>query len=563
MFQIIFETFEMRKSLLLIAFITNIIAFAGERSEKDMQAIAVNQLSAINSKTRSLDSNTFVVSKVLSAESYSIYAPQNSRGFVIVSNDDAFMPVLGYSDSKFDPENLPDGFRGWLSAINASLQEGKTRSENTRPTNFVPVENFVLSTWGQGKPYNALTPKQGSRQSVTGCVATSMAQVLNYYKYPETSEGVGAYSIDGFSTTNVDLSTTYMWDKIQNQYSTTISYSEEDSRPIAELMRDCGASAHMDYSASSSGAYTNEAALGLLRNFKFHDTSICLLFRRYYSQKEWLDIIYNELMAKRPIIYGGNNDKSGHSFIFTGIDDKGRVYVNWGWDGTANGFYDVSDLRPINDTSNHYNFGNEMVIGITPTPEKTDIKPKYSEICFEYEYTVSAPAVKNRLNVKTGIFYNMHYKIFKGVIDLLLVNEAGEQYTFNFLTEEEGEPFRYGYSSKNKFINVSTLPVGNYIAYLASKAEKDTYYQPVKCADKGAICYKVTKGEDEMVTVSSEPQSLYDGTTAIQTVKISNTESGTNKYSKYIYSLNGQNMGTDASVLPKGVYVINGKKVVK
>ena len=270
-----------------------------------------------------------------------------------------------------------------------------------------------------------------------------------------------------------------MWDKIQNEYKPNISYSEEDSRPVAELMRDCGASAHMDYSASSSAAYTNEAALGLLRNFKFHDTSIVLMHHDYYSQEEWLNIIYNELMNKRPIIYGGNNEKSGHSFIFTGLDDEGRVYINWGWDGTANGFYDISDLRPVNDNSRHYNYGQEMVIGITPYPENTDIKPKYSEICFKDEYYISAPVVKNRISVRTGTFYNMHYKMFKVVIDLLFIDEAGVQYAFNFLKEEEGEPYRYGYSSKNKFITVTDLPAGNYKVYLASKALNDTYYQPV------------------------------------------------------------------------------------
>ena len=32
---------------------------------------------------------------------------------------------------------------------------------------------------------------------------------------------------------------------------------------------------------------------------------------------------------------------------------------------------------------------------------------------------------------------------------------------------------------------------------------------------------------------------------------------------KYIYDLRGRNLGTDASALPKGVYIIDGKKVVK
>ena len=66
-----------------------------------------------------------------------------------------------------------------------------------------------------------------------------------------------------------------------------------------------------------------------------------------------------------------------------------------------------------------------------------------------------------------------------------------------------------------------------------------------------------------MLVVTSDSQSLYDGTSGINSVRFTDAIDSKSKNSKYIYGLNGQNMGTDASALPKGVYIINGKKVVK
>jgi hypothetical protein len=38
---------------------------------------------------------------------------------------------------------------------------------------------------------------------------------------------------------------------------------------------------------------------------------------------------------------------------------------------------------------------------------------------------------------------------------------------------------------------------------------------------------------------------------------------GLTKIYRNIYDLNGRNMGTDPSALPKGVFIMNGRKVVK
>lgn len=554
----------MRRFLLLFAIASSCIAMANERSEQEKQSIAINQLSSLNSRTRAASGLKMSLNKVMSEDAYSVYTPQDGAGFVVVSNDDAFTPVLGYSNSEFNSDDMPNGLKWWFGAISNSLNEVNRRAAARRAANYTPVENFVLSTWGQGKPYNALTPLMLNKSTVTGCVATALAQILNYYKYPEKSVGVGAYSLDGGkSATNVDMSTTFMWDQILNSYNPNISYSEEESRPVAELMRDCGFSCHMDYSSGGSGAYVNEAAIGMVRNFGFNPAYIYYYSRDYYSETGWMNMVYKELMAMRPILYRADdvNGTGGHAFVFSGIDNEGLVYVNWGWNGTGNGFYDISDLTPTAGVSARYNLGQQMVIGITPNPKEAGLLPKYSEFCFDEGYELDAPVVKNRIAIRTGPFYNLYHLFFKGVIDLVLVNEAGQQYTFNFIKEEEGVPYRYGFNSKNKFVNVTDLPAGNYIAFLASKAEKDTYYQPVKCKSNGAICYQVTKNEDESIEVSYDYQEFYDGATSINPVNMKND--GLTKIYRNIYDLNGRNMGTDPSVLPKGVFIMNGRKVVK
>lgn len=514
----------MKKTLLLFfALSATHIMNANERTEEDMQAIAARQL-MIGASTRSV--NTISLKKLISTESYAVFTPMEGKGFVVVSNDDRFMPVLGYSDNTIDVNNMPDGLNWWMTAINTALQDKKAQGRaSTRVSGLKPVDNFVTSQWGQGKPYNALTPIQGGKHAVTGCVATALAQILNYYKYPDISTGTGAYTINGDEATNVTIATTYSWESIQDGYNTNGSFTEEESRPIAELMRDCGYSVHMDYSAGSSGALVSEAALGIARNFKFDEAYIYYAMRDYYSDEEWMALLYGELEAKRPILYGAVDEgtNGGHAFVFSGIDEEGRIYTNWGWDGMADGFFNIADLGPkgvLDRSLNHFNSRQEMLFGITPNSASSNLQPKYSEMVMDYDYEIAPSAATNRLSIRIGTFYNLYYKPFNGLIDLVMRSQNGAEYTFNVLTPENKIVYRYGTQLSSKLINVTSLPAGTYTAYLASKNEKDFFYQPFKCAGNGSICYQVTKSEDGRLTVSESAYSLYSGVpTAISSVK--------------------------------------------
>lgn len=81
-----------------------------------MLSIAQAQL-AKGAKTRSAQS----VNKLADERFYSVYG-NDSQGFVIVSRDDSFTAVIGYSDTKFDANSLPCGMRWWLETISAQME---------------------------------------------------------------------------------------------------------------------------------------------------------------------------------------------------------------------------------------------------------------------------------------------------------------------------------------------------------------------------------------------------------------------------------------------------------
>ena len=69
-------------------------------------------------------------------------------------------------------------------------QRGKT-ADNTAASRRVAraprhaISPLVVTRWDQGTPYNTLCPIIDGTQCVTGCVATSMAQVMYHHRWPE------------------------------------------------------------------------------------------------------------------------------------------------------------------------------------------------------------------------------------------------------------------------------------------------------------------------------------------------------------------------------------------
>ena len=280
------------------------------------------------------------------------------------------------------------------------------------PTRFNPSS----SRRGQDKPYNDQCPvayttvTHRAAKAVTGCVATAMAQIMYYYKYPVHGQGknsVGVYwpsAPDHTVIYTVDFSkATYDWNNMLNVYANTEYTAEQDSA-VARLMYHCGVACNMSYDPDGSGAYTADAAMGLKKYFGYASTTR-VATRQAFNEPEWMDMVYGELNAHRPILYTGNDVATGygHAFVIDGYTSDGLVHVNWGWEGSQDGYYDIALLNPRD-----MQFANtqDMVIGIQTTEpqhvsrsielqEPGTLKAKMGQLGADDYYSLT---VKGRVN---------------------------------------------------------------------------------------------------------------------------------------------------------------------
>jgi len=534
-------------------------AWAGERSDADMRTIALQHFVAIQANTRGAELESDIC-ELARRESFSVYGLSQGHGFVVVSRSEAFNPVLATSETRFDADNLPDGLKWWLETINESLM---TREAAAPTRAYTPVENFVMTQWDQGAPYNSMTPEVGGKHCPTGCVATAMAQILKYYNYPEKSEGISYYTV-GNDPTDIryEFNTTFKWDLIQVSYKGECS--DESKQAVGELMRDCGYSVKMQYDKNGSAALYTNAALGFVRNMCFKEGYVHNAYRALYTDEEWMDMVEREMTAHRPILYGGNDGKdSGHAFVFSGLAEDGKVYVNWGWDGAGDGYYDVANLAPTGNGvtgSNDFSQGQHMVYGLTPDPDLTTLHPKYSEWAFwDGNYTLKPSSVAGRVSVDAqSSLYNLYYTTFRGTIDLVTIShETGENKTFTIYQTEGVQPY-YGLDFSlipvnKRLVNLKDLPAGVYTAYLGSKAHSDVEYQPLRSTE-GTIAYEITIGEGGLISVSDPMKLTVTPVTDIRSPKV------VTRTADALYDLQGRRVTNPQR---HGIYILNGKKVIR
>lgn len=369
-------------------------SFAAPRDKAAIMKAAQRTLKASSSqrKAPSFSSNKLEILK--ENEAFTVVGAPTG-GYVIISNDDLAPEVIGYSESAFNDENTNDNFKWYLQAVEKAVKnivaKGKVlKVIKPNPAKYPQkIESFVNVKWGQQDPYNRLCPTaaksnstpgqnyHGGTTAVTGCVATAMAQILRYNKYPDTGTGTKTLTVkqpDGSKKDfTVDFTqSNYRWNDMRDVYKKG-AFSEEEAMAVATLMRDCGFAADMSYASDVSGTPINAAYAGLKANFKYPST-MQLLYRMDYIAKdaEWMDLIFKEISERRAIFYGAsdkNPNNGGHAFVLCGYNEEGKVYVNWGWNGEDNGYYDVNLLNPSN-----YQFSEaqSMIIGLAPNRPARD-----------------------------------------------------------------------------------------------------------------------------------------------------------------------------------------------
>lgn len=306
-------------------------------------------------------------------------------GFVLVSGDDAFRPVLGYSyTGEFcESATMPENLRGWLEEMTAAV--GDIRANHLKANSQVadewdkyesptragslkkatPVKLYTTAEWAQGDPYNRFTPAIGGKQTVTGCVATSIGILMKYYGYPQRIKiaQLPARSGDGYTIPYREVDYDYQWDKMLMKYSGS-SYTDEQADACARLLADIGQIGDLSYGTSTGG--NTKDVLGLMVNYYGYDPGMINESRYYYSDDEWIAKLKAEL-DQRPMSYTGRSSTGGHAFVADGYDTADYIHINWGWNGSSNGYYHITGFYKY--TSKHAaTFGFRPAVGGTYQP---------------------------------------------------------------------------------------------------------------------------------------------------------------------------------------------------
>ena len=324
--------------------------------------------------------NAKAVTNTASDESpYYIFNAEDNQGYVIVSGDKRAREILGYSETgNLSEETMPCGLRMLLDLYAQEIESlsdtpslGTLTIQGTGlPTikkanaTRVNVSPLMSCKWGQGSPYNGQCPNR----CIVGCVATAISQTMYYwghqkgYNLPSTA--IPAYTPIKLGTQLPELpATTFDWASMKDAASSDAA--------AAKLCRYVGQAIEMDYGTSTSEAWGTNVAI-VYRDYFGYDQHTRLVFRQDYDYNTFEQMIYEELVANRPVVVtgsyvnSGGSSWSGHSFVCDGYQSStNKFHINWGWNGSSDGYFVLSALNG----SGSFDIFLNCAIGIQPPVE--------------------------------------------------------------------------------------------------------------------------------------------------------------------------------------------------
>lgn len=292
-------------------------------------------------------------------EAYYIFTSAANDAYVIISGDDRMREVLGYGDTAFDIDSIPEGLQFFLdeyATYAQGLADGTISQVERYASNRTSISPLLGDiAYDQEAPYNKYCPSG----CPTGCVATAVAQVMAYYKYPDElmadipsyTTKTKSYNINGY-THGQKIN----WNIIRN--SKDHGRYSDWANEIATVMAMVGASMEMDYAPDGSAASVITLNLANHFGYNYHATKT----GRGPSIQTWEDMLYDELQAQRPVLYEGRQNGSGHQFVCDGYDANQQLFhFNWGWGGSSNGYYTLDCMG--------YSSNQILIKGFCPAPE--------------------------------------------------------------------------------------------------------------------------------------------------------------------------------------------------
>lgn len=547
---------------------------AQTRSEQEMQAIAANHLYGAMARGTH-GSDNLKPQQLFKTDMLAAYS-DDTRGCVFVSRDALFQPVMGWTDRPLAGQVLPDGLQWWVNTMTETMLQKKAANSfsTIMKAQATVVEPLVTTRWAQDTPYNDRCPKADTwtgKRAQTGCIATAMAQVMNFHKYPEQGKGSGYYTLNGGSKQNKSVSSVYDWANMKDTYSATSEKKDETTDAVATLMYDCGLASGMAYTAQASGATSPNAAAGLVNNFSYDDAALHCIYRTFTNDETWLQTIYNELEASRPVMYMSTDGTYGaHAFVIDGCRADGYVHVNWGWSGDANGYFDFFNLTPQTAYQQAYGMqgydfskdvaSQSMITGIIPAGKESFNYEAYW--CMDGEETIKVDGDSIKVELPTLI--NYHFLEFRGLVGLCIENVATGKSPIQpfYYTAWGEEPVGslQGWKAMSipyyKYVT-DQLEDGDYNLFLVAWHEKaigksNPQYLRFPARNDGKENYNIWRmtKKDGHLTISKQEVPVVSAITAVEVAPVS---------AKAAYDL----LGRRANGTMNGIIIKDGKKYFK
>ena len=394
--------------------------------------VNISKKAAKNLKTRA--------AATITQQPYYVFNDDTGKGFVVVAGDDKMGEVLAYSHEAFiDMANLNPEARYLFDSYRQVYEElGKNKGLTTRAETATKatddVQPLLKSKWGQDYPYSKQT------QYVTGCVATAVAQVMYYHKWPAQGKGQESYKVTFDNTVrSADFTKShYDWDNMLPDYNRrNVTTKQEDA--VALLMNDVGIATNMQYTDRVSGtqSYMAERAL---RNYFDYDAALVTRFDE--GEDNFIEIVKKELRNGFPLYISGDpSSGGGHAWVCDGFDEEDKFHMNFGWNGQADGYYSLATLD-VKSTGSEFNgaqlsFNKRIqVIAIHPNKPNTpkidaDIAYQSPTIKFNNDgmmaFVGDAPTTtSDAAKVMFTGFVNYANAVLVGDIGLGIYNQEGK-----------------------------------------------------------------------------------------------------------------------------------------
>lgn len=448
-----------------------------------------------------------------------IYNRSDNGGFVIVAGDDSVRPIVAYSfERAFEVDRVSPEVKellnAWCEQIAAADGESRVVTRADVDLGDVIAE-YQTAKWNQDSPFNDKCPVIGGDRSVTGCVATAMAIICYYNKWPQSvSASIPSYQyVDVNNVTqtvpaNIITSRIYNYTNMLSDYSG--SYTTTQGNAVATLLYDLGTMVKMNYHPTGSGAFDRDAAIALTTHCKY-SKGAKLVSHAAYTEEEWTALLQNNLKTYGPTYFSGSGESGGHAFVLDGCTDKGFFQINFGWSGYGNGYFLLPNIE-------FYEW-QQAIIELTPDKNQTSTY----EVQLALYNNGTIPGLLSDATVYeqgkafdvVALVYNDGFVDFDGVIELCLCDNNGTiKEVLGSQTRQIGQ--NVGYQISFTPTITSTIKAGDRLRIYYKDNNSDSEKQWARASNPEAVNELIICGSAEDIAksliIGYEPHYVQDGT---------------------------------------------------